>query len=482
MTQLRAAFRLTADWWSDLGEAGQSAYIENHPQSKKAKEAKEKEEKTGKEPAKESPKTKKGEPESKTGEPSSSPAEEQKRDKAVDEKPKQKQKPLAPGKPLSAYAKAKDDPNINVEKIYSNFKPEDVQEMKDKTAEAMILAPSDKKYADAHGNYTPERKALHAKILRSVLTPERMKAATPAPGTKPTFIVLGGRGGSGKSSFTSDEHTGKPATVNEFDSTKFLTLDADAVKEMLDPPYEGWNANQVHEESSYVFDQIMKAAQDKGLNIISDATLKSNKMGPTLKAMQDKGYDIEGHYMYLPRQKAAARACGRYLKDGPQNRGRLVPPEVILGNTNNEDNFDQLKPFFKRWSAYDNDQPKGTPPQLIDHSDYADAAAAQNGKEGVQSKTKTKTNKTQSRVNKMIHTTRDQKDVTTAADGDEAGANEHGYTADSWENDPFLTPNPEREKKVDAGRFETLRMLGTRTSQVPDPETRKAYIQYLKSL
>ena len=353
MHTLNAATRLLADWWSDLGADGQSAYIEQHPQSKKAKEAKEKEEK-GNDPAK-------------TGEPKSSPQEEVKRDNAVDEKPKQK--PLAPGKPLSDFAKARDDKSFTVEQLYSKLKPEDVQEIKDKTKEAMALKPSDDLYA-INGNYTPERKALHDKIMREILSPEKIKAATPEPGTKPTFVVLGGRGGSGKSSFTHDEHTGKPPTVNEFDSTKFLTLDADAVKGMLDPPYQGWNANQVHEESSYVFDKIMEAAQAQGLNIISDATLKSDKMGPVLEKLQSKGYDIEGHYMYLPRQKAAERACGRYLKDGPHNRGRLVPPEVILGNTQNEENFDKLKSYFKRWSAYNNDVEKGQSPQLIDHSDF----------------------------------------------------------------------------------------------------------------
>lgn len=443
--KLQAAYRLTADWWSDLGPDGQQAYIDQHPQSKKAKEAKEKQ-KTGNDPAD-------------TGEPASSPKEEQKRDKAVDEKPKQK--PLAPGKPLAEFASARDDKNVTVEQIYSKLKPADVQEIKDKTKEAMALKASDALYT-INGNYTPERRALHDKIMRTILSPERIKAATPEPGTKPTFVVLGGRGGSGKSSFTYDEHTGKAPTVNEFDSRKFLTMDADAVKAMLDPPYEGWNANQVHEESSYVFDKIMEAAQAQGLNIISDATLKSDKMGPVLEDLQKKGYDIEGHYMYLPRQKAAERACGRYLKDGPHNRGRLVPPEVILGNTNNEANFDKLKSYFKRYSAYNNDVERGQPPQLIDHSDF---------------------NKTEAKVsydddaweNDGLAPRKPKPEPATAAPAPR-------YTADDWENDPYLTPSARRAEKVAAEQFATLRTLGVRTSQVRNPELKKGYIDYLRKV
>lgn len=56
------------------------------------------------------------------------------------------------------------------------------------------------------------------------------------------------------------------------------------------------------------------------------------------------------------------------------------------------------------------------------------------------------------------------------------------YTADDWENDPFLKPNPERQAKVSAEQFATLRTLGVRTSQVRDPQTKKSYIEYLRKV
>lgn len=442
-TQINAATRLLADWWSDLGPEGQSKYIEDHPNSEKAKEAKKGNEGKKEEPQK-PPQQK--QPEAPGMQKPTTPNPD------VDIPPKQK--PVAPGKPLADFVKQFSDPSVTVESIYAALSPEDAQEIKDKTKEAMRLPPSDQLYSTGKGpnDYTPERRALHEKIIKSVLTPERIKAATPAPGEKPTFVVLGGRGGSGKSGFTN-------GTVNEFDQSKFLTLDPDAVKEALEPPYEGWNANQVHEESSYVFDKIMDAAQKMGLNIISDATLKSDKMGPVLEGLIGKGYDVEGHYMFLPREKAAQRACGRYLKDGPQNRGRLVPPEVILGNTKNEENFDKLKKYFKRFSAYNNDVPRGQPPQLIDHSDYNEGREMYNKDE--QPAAPPQKEEPQHAMLRAALAPR--------------------YSADDWENDAFLNPNPQRAEKVAKESFGMLRSLRILPKEIRNPEIREKYQQYLSS-
>jgi predicted ABC-type ATPase len=503
--KLNAATRLTANWWDNLGPEGQAQYLKDHPNSEKAKEAREQQKKQGEKPKGEAPKNggeekpkakaekkpegeekPKKEPEAdkpkteeKPKEKSEAPpkaaepeAKEPPAPPGIDEQPKQK--PLAPGRPLADFAKERDDPSFTVETLFSKLKPEDAKEIQEKTKEAMTLKPSDEEYTK-NGYYTPERKRLHQEISRKILSPEAIRRAIPEPGKNPTFVVLGGRGGSGKSSFTHDEHTGKPATVNEFDSTKFLTLDADAIKQMLQPPYEGWNANQVHEESSELFDEIMKTAQGMGLNIISDATLKSDKLGGQLAELAAKGYDIEGHYMYLPRQKAAERACGRYLSEGPDKRGRLVPPGVILENVNNEENFDKLKKYFKRWSAYNNDVERGQKPQLIDHSDL-------NPKKTGARFVKSSYNGSVLKAHQLLFGGL-RKLLLADNEGADMGTQQQEqpkYTSDSWENDPYLTSNPERDARVKRDMYPLWQSLGLTTSQIKDPEAKAGYIKFLR--
>lgn len=360
---------------------------------------------------------------------------------------KSSDEPLGKGRPLADYAAEKDDAGVTEDKIFSQFSEEDVAEMKQRFEDLQKLPSThDSPPYVEKGEYSEDRKKLHDAIVAKVLSDSAIKAATPKAGEKPTFIVLGGRGGSGKSAFTHDEETGEHPKVDEFDSRKFLVMDADKIKGMLKPPYKGWNANQVHEESSYLFDKIVDAATKMGLNIISDATLKSDKMGPQLEAMSKSGYQIEGHYMFLPRQKAASRAVGRYLKDGKHNRGRLVPPAVILGNTKNEANFDKLKPFFSKWSCYDNDQPKGQPPKLIDRGSL----------------------KSESRSSTMRTV------ISTSAQSTK-------FNLDTLENDPYLTANPKRAALVERESFLTLKRLGIKPERVVDLKVRKLYAEWLKS-
>ena len=108
--------------------------------------------------------------------------------------------------------------------------------------------------------YTPEREKLHIQILEKLIF-EDLERYIPPEGEKPTFILLGGRGGSGKSNFEGlvyDDH--------------FIVLDADKIKTML-PEYQGWNAAQLHEESSDILEQALLVCQKNGLNVVVDATM-----------------------------------------------------------------------------------------------------------------------------------------------------------------------------------------------------------------
>jgi predicted ABC-type ATPase len=235
------------------------------------------------------------------------------------------------------------DAEISVEEALAEVSEADAQEIRERLERVASLPQTKDQFSDGNGNYTLERKKKHKEIFESFFNEESIRAATPAPGEQPTAIVLGGRGGSGKSAFTYNERDKTPAKIQEFDSKKFIVLDSDKIK-----------AGQYHEESSDLFKIFRDEALQRGLNVVLDLTLNSKSVEAVLKdAKETKNYRVEGHYMYAPRALAMRRAVKRYIgKDG--NRGRLVPLKVINTNTSNEKNFEDLsESLFDRWSAYD---------------------------------------------------------------------------------------------------------------------------------
>lgn len=289
-----------------------------------------------------------------------------------------KQEPI-PADDFSAagYAKSHDLADVTPESILAGF-PEDTA---GKIAAAQDRLKSIEQTIDQFkhdGHWDAKREALHAKILfdgamvknekgkdewePGLFSAEKVKSATPVPGEKPKFIILGGRGGSGKSSFKN----------SVYDPAKFIVLDADKIKSMM-PEYEGWNAAQVHEESGEIFDNVARMARERGLNVVLDKTMKTAKSAVAdVQAFKDAGYHTEAHYMHLPRQEAAKRAVQRFI-DGGAN-GRYVPISVVLSNTSNEGSFDDVRKLVDAWSFRDNNVAKGDKPVLI--SEGSDGAGA----------------------------------------------------------------------------------------------------------
>lgn len=281
-------------------------------------------------------------------------------DKGGAEKPKVsnevrgEQKPIPPDQFQAAdYAKSHDDAEVTPEAILAHFPPDTAE----KIAKVQERLGSIEQTIDTHmqdGEYAAERAALHDRILDELLSDEKIAAATPPEGQAPTFIILGGRGGSGKSWFEG----------NVYDPEKSVVLDADHIKGML-PEYEGWNAAQVHEESGQIFDRLVETARTLGLNVVLDKTMKTAKSAiADVQAFKDAGYRTEAHYMHLPRQEAAKRAVQRFL--GKTNR--YVPVEVVLSNTSNEQAFDQVRGMVDGWSFRDNNVAQGQQPILISQS------------------------------------------------------------------------------------------------------------------
>lgn len=210
--------------------------------------------------------------------------------------------------------------------------------------------------------YSEERTKKHKEILKKLF--ENKENAKPKNGEKPTAIFLGGRGGSGKSKFDMPTPK-KPSNLGVYDRSKYIVLDADAIKEYL-PEYKGYNAYEVHEESSDILKQALDIAKEEGLNVVLDATMKTVKSTEKrIKPFADADYNIEMYYMHLPREKAAERAVHRFMTGGEKDEqgniikeGRYVPLKVILEEMKeNEEAFDKLKKYASKWAFYNNDVP-----------------------------------------------------------------------------------------------------------------------------
>lgn len=207
--------------------------------------------------------------------------------------------------------------------------------------------------------YTPEREVLHQKIIKKILSPENIKKAMPKDGEQPTFQILGGRGGSGKSTFNK-----KKSDAGVYHSDNVIVVDPDALKEELanesGDKWEGWKAKAYHEESSDVSKMLMKAAMALGLNVVMDITMSSaDKQIDELEQAKKMGYKTGAYYMHVPKQESLNRAIKRYIQNPEDDKiedfsGRFVPPDVLLKMTNNESNFDLVKDYADDWSFYDN--------------------------------------------------------------------------------------------------------------------------------
>ena len=210
-----------------------------------------------------------------------------------------------------------------------------------------------KLHSNSNGTYKREREEKHEKILDGIF--KDSERAKPKNGEKPTVIFLGGRGGSGKSKFNG----------LVYDEKNYIVLDADEIKKQIEE-YRGYNAFEVHEESSDILNRAIKIARRKGLNIVLDATMKTlSSTENKIKSFADDGYNVEMYYMHLPREKAAERAIGRFMG----NNGRYVPLDILLSMKDNEENFDKLKKYASKWAFYNNDvAKKSDEPILIDKS------------------------------------------------------------------------------------------------------------------
>ena len=271
----------------------------------------------------------------------------------------------------SDYAAVKNDPNVTVKDILNYMADYDFGEGKKIGYDEVVkrVNEAEKKLEGitetidkyrisgerCNARYTPERGKLHVKILEELIF-DNLEKCIPQEGEAPTLILLGGRGGSGKSKFKNlvyDDH--------------FVVLDPDVIKKKL-PEYEGWNATEVHEESSDIMEQALLICQRNGLNVVVDSSMKTSKsVERRLQMFKDAGYQTEAHYMFLPPQKSAQRAVARFFTEG--EKGRYMPIDIVLSNKTNEQTFDRIKKCVDAWSFYNGDVERGETPYLLAYNE-----------------------------------------------------------------------------------------------------------------
>lgn len=199
------------------------------------------------------------------------------------------------------------------------------------------------------GKWTVERDRIHQGIANGVIV-AAIKRGVP---TEHQVVVMGGLGGSGKSSILRNQARAEAAGVklgpgqNADHPSSHLVINPDVFKEQLIrrglvdrmpgmTPME--SAHLVHEESSRIARMVQERAAALGMNIILDRTLSSSTK--TLEDLSPDGmlggYIAHGIFTDVSPSKSLASTEHRYangvrdyLSSGVGLGGRPVPPSII---------------------------------------------------------------------------------------------------------------------------------------------------------
>ena len=178
-------------------------------------------------------------------------------------------------------------------------------------------------FTDADGNFTPERTAMHDKIIADIL-------ANAPKQENPEYRFMGGGPGSGKTSVLRSGQVKLPEDN--------ATIAGDDIKLLL-PEYEQMAgqtehaAELVHRESSHIAKRATAEALAKGCNIVIDGTGDSGiaKLRGRVEKARKAGYKVTGTYVTIEIEDAVARARERRMKTKrgiPESAIRAIHKDV----------------------------------------------------------------------------------------------------------------------------------------------------------
>ena len=188
------------------------------------------------------------------------------------------------------------------------------------------------------------------------------------PGER-TAYLMGGGGGSGKSSAMDDPAMGIP------NAREAVAINPDAEK-MAQPEYQAAvkagdpnAANAAHELASYIAKEQVAAARANGQNYVLDGTGDKSSESVDAKIMggRNAGYKVIGTYVTVPIDRAITNAAVRAANPNSSDFGRVVPDSVL---NNTHVSISQLLPgvvsHFDSFSLVDNTNTvKGDPAYVI---------------------------------------------------------------------------------------------------------------------
>jgi predicted ABC-type ATPase len=239
--------------------------------------------------------------------------------------------------------------------------------------------------------WSSDRTLLHHSLLEEVYS----KAADVPCDHK--AIVAGGLSGAGKTTVL--------ANHPEIDRSNYLTINPDDIKEEMAqhgmiPEVEGLSPMEaselVHEESSYLARQLALRAQADGKNLIWDITMSDKaKTEQRITELRESGYTrVDALFVQISIETSLRRTEARYWEDqdkwfeGEGLGGRLIPPEVILRQADDEwgsgnrKTFEAIKEIVDSWEIHDNST-DDQPARLLDRRKHEEIPSTKPREQGL---------------------------------------------------------------------------------------------------
>lgn len=198
-------------------------------------------------------------------------------------------------------------------------------------------------FKDKNGNYTPEREALHTKIVNDYLDGHQ-------PQENPKFTFIGGGPAAGKTSASEEAAAGMGDHVY---------VNVDEIRPKM-PEFTACVPNKMGlmgNEAGDIRDRVIAEASARRYNIIVDG-VGSGSAADTADTITGSGY--KGSYVYVHREveDAVGRAAARPLLTNNISNLREVPDTVVRESyTKARTNFGRLADDTRDVKVYDKSDP-----------------------------------------------------------------------------------------------------------------------------